>query len=216
MNEELHKRIISSVVLLPILFFIILKGSYYFIFIALACFIISFYEWQKIKINLIIKIIGTFYLIFSFYTIIKLRMDFNNDYFIFLIICLICIFSDLGGYIFGKTIKGPKLTTLSPNKTYAGMFGSYFLCVIFSFILIELDFFSKNLNYNMLIFVLIISTVSQAGDITVSYFKRISKIKDTGRIIPGHGGLLDRIDGMIFAFPTSFLILKINFFKVLV
>ena len=56
---------------------------------------------------------------------------------------------------------------------------------------------------------LLISTVSQIGDITISYFKRLSNIKDTGKIIPGHGGLLDRIDGMIFAFPFSYIMFSI-------
>tara|TARA_Y100000996_G_scaffold247113_1_gene194270 strand:- start:135 stop:548 length:414 start_codon:yes stop_codon:yes gene_type:complete len=134
-------------------------------------------------------------------------------------ILAICIFTDIGGYIFGKLFKGPKLTKISPNKTYSGMFGGYFLSIIFmSLFFINLEFFfdntnieviGKELTLNNFILIILISTASQFGDIIVSYFKRLSKIKDTGKIIPGHGGLLDRIDGMIFAFPISYLIFKI-------
>jgi phosphatidate cytidylyltransferase len=134
-------------------------------------------------------------------------------------ILLICIFTDIGGYIFGRIFKGPKLTKISPNKTYSGMFGGYFLSIVFmSLFFINLEFLfgytnievtEKELTLNNFILTIVISTASQFGDIIVSYFKRLSKIKDTGKIIPGHGGLLDRIDGMIFAFPTSYLIFKI-------
>ena len=64
---------------------------------------------------------------------------------------------------------------------------------------------------NIYVMIILISTVSQLGDILISYFKRLSNIKDTGKIIPGHGGLLDRADGMIFAFPFSYIILSANF-----
>jgi phosphatidate cytidylyltransferase len=122
-----------------------------------------------------------------------------------LFVTLICISTDVGGYVFGKIFKGPKLTKISPNKTYAGMVGGYFLS------LICLTVISNLINYPVtptqyFIITLLISTVSQIGDITISYFKRLSKIKNTGNIIPGHGGLLDRIDGMIFAFPVFYLV----------
>ena len=135
---------------------------------------------------------------------------------------MICIFTDLGGYIFGKIFKGPKLTKISPNKTYSGMIGSYLVTMIFMiFSIYNLDFFKfinmnideKGLFANYLILILLVSTASQLGDIIISYFKRMSKIKDTGKIIPGHGGLLDRIDGMIFAFPFAYLILSLNIFN---
>ena len=134
-------------------------------------------------------------------------------------ILVICIFTDIGGYIFGRTFKGPKLTKISPNKTYSGMIGGYFLSIIFmSLFFLNLEILlghtniestDKELSLNNFILIISISTASQIGDIIVSYFKRLSKIKDTGKIIPGHGGLLDRIDGMIFAFPMSYLIFKI-------
>tara|TARA_Y100000590_G_C15725543_1_gene1015122 strand:- start:3159 stop:3509 length:351 start_codon:yes stop_codon:yes gene_type:complete len=115
----------------------------------------------------------------------------------------------MGGFIFGKIFKGPKLTKISPNKTYAGMIGSYLLSIIV-ILLYENKFEFNNMNnIELPIVVLLISSVSQLGDIIISYFKRNSNIKNTGNIIPGHGGLLDRIDGMIFAIPFTFLIFKI-------
>ena len=136
-------------------------------------------------------------------------------------ILLICISSDIGGYVFGKLFKGPKLTRHSPNKTYSGMIGSYLLPIIaLSFFFNNSIFFEnlvidgnlKEITLSFFIFVLFVSTISQLGDIAISYLKRLSKIKDTGKIIPGHGGLLDRVDGMIFAFPFSYVILKFNIF----
>ena len=105
--------------------------------------------------------------------------------------------------------KGPKLTKFSPNKTYAGMIGGYLLSIISAIILTNF-YFNVVHPINWFIFVILISTISELGDIIISYFKRLSKIKDTGKIIPGHGGLLDRVDGMIFAFPFSYLIFLID------
>ena len=214
--EELFKRILSTILILPISIYFVLLGSYYFILLISFCFVISVYEWQKMKISLIIKIIGCLFLIFSFYSIFKLRNDFNDDYFIFLFVTLICISSDLGGYFFGKIFKGPKLTKLSPNKTYSGMFGSFVFSYLSYFICLNYSLFDENYKLNIILFVFLVSSTSQLGDIIVSYFKRLSKIKDTGNIIPGHGGILDRIDGMIFAFPISYLILFTDYFKIIV
>ena len=154
------------------------------------------------------KIFGLFFIIISFYSIFKIRNDFNHDYFHILLIAIICISTDTGGYIFGKLLKGPKLTKLSPKKTYAGMLGSFLLSITVTIIFFNLTSKIYNFKYTeeTFIFVLLVSLVSQIGDIIISYFKRLSKIKDTGNIIPGHGGILDRIDGMIFAFPFSYLV----------
>ena len=127
-----------------------------------------------------------------------------------LLITIICVSTDIGGYVFGKIFKGPKLTIFSPNKTYAGMIGGYLLSII-SAIILNNFYLSEELPINWFIFIILISTISQLGDVIISYFKRLSKIKDTGKIIPGHGGLLDRVDGMIFAFPFSYLIFLIDF-----
>ena len=124
---------------------------------------------------------------------------------------LICILTDIGGYLFGNLFKGPKLTKLSPNKTYAGLIGSYLLPIIILLIIsINISIYEllSELKINLFIIVILVSTISQIGDLFVSYFKRISGKKDTGKIIPGHGGLLDRIDGMIFAFPYMFILTK--------
>ena len=140
----------------------------------------------------------------------------EGNYGYFIVILLICISTDLGGYIFGKILKGPKLTSISPKKTISGVIGGYLLSIIILSMYFHSVFNSFNnveMTFEIIIFIFLISTISQLGDIIVSYFKRLSKIKDTGKIIPGHGGLLDRIDGMIFAFPFSYIIFKINIFQ---
>ena len=159
------------------------------------------------KLN-IQKIFGLFFIIISFFSIFKIRNDFNLDYFHILLIAIICVSTDTGGYIFGKLLKGPKLTKFSPNKTYAGVIGSFLLSIIITILFFEqtLKIYNFRFTEETFIFVLAVSFVSQLGDIIVSYFKRLSKIKDTGNIIPGHGGILDRIDGMIFAYPFSYLV----------
>jgi len=207
MNQELTKRILSSIILIPITLFFIIKGSFLFILFLLICLSVTLYEWQMMSKKKNYRIFGFVFLFLSFYTIYRLRID--NDYLFILLITLICVSTDIGGYVFGKIFKGPKLTKFSPNKTYAGMIGGYLLSII-STIFFNNFYFTKEIQINFFIFVILISTTSQFGDIVVSYFKRLSKIKDTGKIIPGHGGLLDRADGMIFAFPFSYLILIID------
>ncbi len=130
---------------------------------------------------------------------------------------IICISTDVGGYIFGNLFQGPKLTKLSPNKTYSGMIGSYFLAIISSLLLVKNSNLiigkSYEITLELFVMVILISTTSQIGDLIVSFFKRLSKIKDTGNLIPGHGGLLDRIDGLLFAMPVSYIIFYINVLK---
>ena len=207
MSQELTKRILSSLVLTPIALFFIIKGSYLFIFFLIICLSLITYEWYRMSKKKPYSVFGYIFLFFSFYTIYKLRID--NDYWFLLFITILCVSTDIGGYVFGKIFKGPKLTKFSPNKTYAGMIGGYLLSIISSIILI--NFYSSEEHIiKWLIFAILISSISQLGDIIISYFKRLSKIKDTGKIIPGHGGLLDRVDGMIFAFPFSYLIILID------
>jgi len=208
MSSEFIKRVLSSIILIPITLFFILKGSYLFVFFISICFGLIIYEWHMMSKKKSYRIFGFIFLLISFYTIYKLRID--NDYWLLLFVLTICVSTDIGGYVFGKTFKGPKLTKFSPNKTYSGMIGGYLLSIISAFVLTNF-YFGKELPINWFIFVIIISTISQLGDIIISYFKRLSKIKDTGKIIPGHGGLLDRIDGMIFALPFSYLISLIDF-----
>ena len=207
-KNEFTKRFFSSVILIPIVLFIIIEGSFLFTFFILISLIIATYEWFQMSKSDIQKILGLFFLIISFYTIFRIRNDFNQDYFHILFVAIICVSTDVGGYIFGKLFKGPKLTRLSPNKTYSGVIGSFLIPIIITNLFFELLPNLDNTEYTKetLIFVLIISLVSQIGDIIISFFKRLSKIKDTGNIIPGHGGILDRIDGMIFAYPFSYLV----------
>ena len=223
MTGEFIKRFISSIILIPIVLFFVIKGSIFFSFFILICFIVASYEWFMMSKNKSYVYPGFIFIIFSFYTAYYFRIE-KDGYLIFLQILSICILTDIGGYLFGKIFKGPKLTKISPNKTFAGMFGGYLLSImIMSIFFINLDFkfivalgdvnsmrslfsFSSKLNLYGLLLIIAISTASQLGDIIISYFKRLSKIKNTGKIIPGHGGLLDRIDGMIFAFPFSYLI----------
>ena len=209
MNKELKKRVLSSIILLPIILYFIIKGSFLFNLFILICFFISIFEWHMMTKKFLYKIFGIIFLILSFYTIYKIRNDFVYDYYYFLLITLVCISTDMGGYVFGNIFKGPKLTKISPKKTYSGMVGGYLLSIIFVNFFLNTSFNSTKieLTVDTLVLIILISTVSQIGDLIVSYFKRLSNIKDTGKIIPGHGGLLDRIDGMIFAFPFSYLIL---------
>ena len=201
-------RTVSSIFLIPLIFLAIKVGSNVFNFLLITSFFICIYELKKFKINYLIKTVGFFFLIYSFYAIYLFR---NSDNLFalsyFYIVTIICISVDIGGYVFGKLFKGPKLTKISPNKTYAGVFGAYFFSVLFTFFYLKFDNFTSITNIEIIFFIMCISSISQIGDLIISFFKRQSNLKDTGSIIPGHGGLLDRIDGMIFAFPSSYLIL---------
>ena len=200
MSNEFIKRFISSIILLPLAFYFIIQGSFLLIFFTIMCFIVACFEWHMMSKKKSYYIYGFLFLIFSFYTFYKLSIELIDVFYVI----MICSSTDIGGYVFGKIFKGPKLTKISPKKTYAGMIGGY------SFSLISLSVIINFIDYEttsiLFLLTIIISTVSQLGDIIISYFKRLSKIKNTGKLIPGHGGLLDRIDGMIFAFPIYYLI----------
>jgi len=203
MDNEFFKRLLSSIVLIPIVIFFIVKGSFIFNFFLLVCFFITSYEWFRMMKKSLLKITGIIFLILSFYSMYKIRNDFDRDFLHLLFVTIVCVSTDLGGYIFGKILGGPKLTKISPKKTYTGSIGSFLLAIILTNI--YLNYEDVEFTIEIFIFVLIISIISQLGDIFISYCKRLSKIKDTGKIIPGHGGLLDRVDGMIFAFPFSYI-----------
>jgi phosphatidate cytidylyltransferase len=127
------------------------------------------------------------------------------DNIIYVYILLICIFTDIGGLVFGKTFGGKKLTKISPNKTVIGLIGSFILSlfpyIVFSLIFDNFILFNNNILGNIFL-CLYLSLFCQIGDLFISYFKRLAKVKDTGKILPGHGGILDRIDGIIFAIPS--------------
>ena len=212
MSKEFLMRFLSTIILLPIMVFASIEGSIFFLALFFLSFGCSVYEWNKMSLTYYIKFFGFIFLIFSFYTILKIRFNDDNNYWPFLIIIFACISTDIGGYIFGKILKGPKLIKISPNKTFSGMMGSYLISFLLCFVLIYTNIVNEEHSINFIIFIFLVSTISQLGDILISYFKRLSNIKDTGKIIPGHGGLLDRIDGMIFAFPFSYIIFLFDYF----
>ena len=217
MNNNLVKRLISSLLILPIALLFIINGSLFFMFFLSIIFLITSFEWIKMtKEKKLFKILGIIFFILSFYSAFVLRTYAGLNFFLFII--LISISTDIGGYIFGKFFKGPKLTKISPNKTYSGVIGSLIMSIFAGLFYIQymqlplgilvplkLNTLSNNFDLNLIIMILFISIISQIGDLTISYFKRLSKIKDTGKILPGHGGLLDRLDGLIFVIPITYL-----------
>ena len=217
MKSELLKRIISSLFLISLIFLSALINDYIFLSILFIVIIFSWIEWiriiEKINFKKIYRIINiVFFLIYLFMAFIICFNVFLIDRYFFLTILMICIFSDVGGYVFGKTFGGKKLTKISPKKTVSGSIGSF----IFSYI----GFFVIYIYFNNLLFVRLeiealffipffVSSICQLGDLFISFYKRKAKIKNTGNIIPGHGGLLDRIDGTIFALPIGFIIISL-------
>ena len=217
MKTELFKRTISSFFLLGTIFLSALVNGYIFLSILFIVLILSWVEWIKIiektnlkKITRLAHFI--FFLIYIFIAYIICFNIFLIDKYFFLLILMICIFSDIGGYVFGKTFGGKKLTKISPKKTISGSIGSF----IFSFVgfFVMYFYFNKHLfvriDFEVLFFTpLFISLICQLGDLFISYYKRKAKIKNTGDLIPGHGGILDRIDGSIFALPIGFIIISL-------
>ena len=205
MKLELKKRILTSLFLMALL----CLSFYYTFILIISLILISTISWiefsallarifngRNFKIKLIkifFQLISLFYLtFFSFLTFIGIMKDDFSINILYLI--FICIFSDIGGLIFGKFFKGKKLTKISPNKTISGSIGSFaislFLVPIFYYLALTTSF------------------ICQLGDLFISYIKRKAKVKNTGDLLPGHGGILDRIDGMIFAIPTGILIFE--------
>ena len=220
-NNELQKRILSSIILIPVAIFFIFQGSVFFAFFLSIFFLASSYEWVKMNKKDSFKALGIFYLFLTCYLTYLFSQNF---FFQFLLVLVVCIFTDLGGYIFGKIFKGPKLTKISPKKTYAGLIGSFILSIIAALIYVRFNLGQvayqeihllllknnfENLNLYFLMIILFISLISQIGDLIISYFKRSAKVKDTGNLLPGHGGLLDRVDGIIFAIPASYILFNI-------
>jgi len=206
MIREFEKRFLTSLILIPLSIFFIVKGSILLIFFLSILFLAASNEWVLMsKKNNLFRFLGIIFLFFSFYSAFFLRDTLGPDFFLF-IIC-VCIFTDIGGYVFGKFLKGPKLTKISPNKTYAGVAGGFILSLIAGLIFLKVseDELFNSSTIDFLIFIFIISLISQIGDLIISYFKRKAKIKDTGKFLPGHGGLLDRVDGLIFVIPIIYL-----------
>ena len=218
-NKELNKRIFTSIILLPILIISIFSEKIYFNIILGTVFFIASYEWFIInKKSFTYFIPGLLIILGSIVSAYFLRgNDFESNFF-FLWLLTIAFFSDTGGYVFGKFFKGKKLTKISPNKTISGMVGSFIFSVFplliihFAELLELIDIELINLSFKTFFLSLLFSLICQSGDILVSYFKRKNNVKDTGNILPGHGGLLDRIDGLIFLLLFSSLL---NLFKII-
>ena len=209
MSKELIKRLITSIFIITVTACSIYLGGLIFNIFLLLIFFVSLIEWKNLANNKIIFFLGLLLLISSLITVHNLRYD--NFYF-FIFILIISVSSDIGGYVFGKSFGGPKLTKISPNKTYAGMCGSYFFSNILG--ISFLYFFNNFLligifSFSSFFIIFLISTINQIGDLIISFFKRKQKIKDTGKILPGHGGLLDRIDGVIFSYLMGYIINQI-------
>ena len=217
MKSELLKRSISSLFLMCFVFLSALINDYIFLSILFIVIIFSWIEWvsviEKIRFKKIYHIIHI--ILFLIYLLIAFIVCFNVfviDKYFFLTILMICVFSDIGGYVFGKTFGGKKLTKISPNKTISGSIGSFILSYIGFFVIYLYfgDLLFVRLQIEALVFIpFFISLICQLGDLFISYFKRRAKIKNTGNLIPGHGGLLDRIDGSIFALPIGFIIISL-------
>ena len=213
MKKELKKRIITSILLfLLVIFCVFINWPIYFLFILIVSGIaiseisnlIMLAEKSTSKNTFVKKwipfrLISGFYLFFIFFL---MAADFYNLGPVFIIyILLICIFSDIGGYVIGKTIGGKKLTKISPKKTISGSIGSFCFSIVPLLLFYNFDPSKYFYSFNNFLLCLEISLVCQLGDIFISYIKRKAKVKNTGNFLPGHGGLLDRIDGIIFAIP---------------
>jgi len=223
MSAELEKRIITSIILFLIAIFCILIHKFVFVLILIVTLFICFNEWRNINYKyfkkkqhnnwkyFFVQFVGLVYLFIFLGTSIALRGNNSESIAFFIIILCICIFSDIGGYVFGKVIGGRKLIKISPNKTISGSLGSFIFSILPALLFNLQNYtgvFFEVLSINIAL-CLIVSLVCQLGDLLISYFKRLNKVKDTGTILPGHGGLLDRIDGLIFAIPAAY-ILKIT------
>jgi phosphatidate cytidylyltransferase len=195
--SNFKKRFIISLLAFPIIFILHYQKTFSNLLIVVVCLFCA-YEWSKIfKKKNYIYFLGFLILLIFFISLLK-TYNLENYNLKFLWLILIAWLTDIGGYIFGKLFRGAKLTKISPNKTWSGAFGSLILSQ-FAFLIFFLDVNYK-LNFNIFFFQLLLSIVGQIGDILMSYIKRINKIKDTSNFIPGHGGFLDRLDGLIWIF----------------
>ena len=206
--NNLQKRIITSAVLIGIVLSCLFINNYTWLLLLIIVSLISLVEiinlskkiWKNKLILFIFSTISFIYLFF--FTVITFRAKAWLDVEGILFILSICILSDIGGYIVGKSIGGKKLTKISPNKTISGSIGSF----LFSLLpLMFIDEIYVKVEFINIIWILTISLTCQLGDLFISYLKRLAKVKDTGSFLPGHGGILDRIDGIVFGVPASFL-----------
>ena len=212
MISNLKKRIYTSIILIFIVLTMLINNyvlGYFLIVVSILSLLEYVQMTMKIYVNEKIKFI-TFNSIFALYVFIfsSAFLMFSNFFhfkILLFILLFTCIASDVGGFVFGKFFKGPKLSKISPNKTIAGSVGSILLSSITFLVLVY--YFTKNFELKILSIGIITSVSCQIGDLFFSYFKRKSKLKDTGNLLPGHGGILDRIDGILLGMPIGFITL---------
>ena len=214
MEKNLKKRILTSIALFLLLFFAFINNyvlGYILMIIALFS-VLEFFgitkiilKKQKIK-KFFINLIFIFYI--SYFCTLLLTLSFSLYLKILIfVILLTCVASDIGGFTFGKIFKGPKLTKISPKKTVSGAIGSLIFSATFAPLLIY--YLTKSFEPYVIIVGLITSISCQIGDLFFSFLKRKSLLKDTGNFLPGHGGILDRFDGILLGMPLGFLTLLI-------
>ena len=199
-------RAVSSSVLAPFFLWVVYINNIFFHFLLLLVFVISLYELKFVFIKNKIFYVCLFSLMLVFlFSVLEVRGNTNSDFYYFLWVILIVWLSDIGGYIFGNIFKGPALSKWSPKKTFSGLFGSLMLAQL-AFAVFSA--FGQIFEYTVTIFVtqFFLSAVTILGDLFFSFIKRKHNIKDYSNLIPGHGGLLDRIDGMIFVMIFAYLI----------
>ena len=214
MKENLKKRAFTSILLLLLLFFSFIN-NYLLGYVLMVFAIFSVIEFSGIMkiilkkkkiLNFFVNLIFIFYIFYFSTAFLVLSSSVYLKILIFVIL-LTCVASDIGGFIFGKIFKGPRLSKISPKKTISGAIGSLILSITFATFLIY--YFTKNFDPNIIIIGLVTSISCQAGDLFFSFLKRKSFLKDTGNFLPGHGGVLDRIDGILLGMPIGFLTLLI-------
>ena len=228
MSQNFLKRLITSIILLFLLFLVNFSHQYIFILSILILGIIICIEanslfskllsikfskkvsfWNKFNSKFLLLNIITFCYIFFIFCNFSYELHKSESPIFFLYVISICFFTDIGGYVFGKSIGGKKLSKISPNKTISGTIGSFILSIIPLILVLNFNYIKLEFNSINIVFCLLISLVSQLGDLFISFIKRKAKIKDTSNILPGHGGVLDRVDGIIFAVPFSYFLLKL-------
>ena len=225
MFENLIRRVLTSLILLSILLVCLFLNKYSWLLLVIIASIICFFEfnnltkkiWKRKKKSIYLSNIITFaYLLFLIFSSYELYISETVSDIVFVL--LICIFSDIGGYVVGKLVGGKKLIKISPNKTISGSIGSFMFSLIpFILFLIMYEYtkdssFQIQVSFSTIVLLsLFLSFICQVGDLIISYYKRKAKVKDTGVILPGHGGLLDRIDGIIFVIPSFMIVSKIFF-----
>tara|TARA_B110000003_G_C16443679_1_gene455069 strand:- start:79 stop:609 length:531 start_codon:yes stop_codon:yes gene_type:complete len=170
---------------------------------------LSVKSFKKFNIKFLILNVLTFFYVFFIFCFFSYVIHSSESEVFFFYIVSICFFTDIGGYVFGKILGGKKLSKISPNKTISGTIGSFISSIIPLIFFLNFDFLNLELNMNNILFCLLISLISQLGDLFISFIKRKAKIKDTGNLLPGHGGVLDRVDGIIFAVPFSYFLLEL-------